>query len=216
MSTCADKNWLVIIDGFTRDIDRSFKLPRDINKLILTYYRGIIRYFAHCRTNLFKLENNKRTIIPIGSPRPSGRSYMVCPSPNGFTKGIHKWTVKLVNNGQFSGSSRRAIGVLTQINRKWIKKNIGDIWPDHYSSFWDGRGIKDEYEWQENEIIEITLNLNTYHVSFNKIIEDGDNTKIIQLRKDQIKPNETYYFGLCIDCDRRCCSFQSLFPRLPY
>ena len=216
----SNEYWLLIIDGYIRKENEVLKLniPQDINKLIVIFFLDEIRYFDKYNKELFKLENDDKKIIPIGPKSNKLKSFMVTPFPNGFKKGIHKWAIRFVEDIQLGEYTRRCIGVVTMIDDKWINKDIGGAWPrdinarsyKQMGSNWNGYGFG---TWKENEIIEVILNLDSFIIQYYKIINDKP-SKIIKLAEDELSKDETYYFAFCIDCDERCCVFESVLPQI--
>ena len=129
-------------------------------------------------------------------------------------KGVHKWAVKHI---LLQWKSIRSIGVTTKINDEWIADGVGKNgeykWCDSDTSYFEGYdSIPD---WKENEIVEVILDLNESMVTYYKIKEDHDDKIIIhKVKKDKLTPNQTYYFALCIDADKRCGAFECVLPRI--
>ena len=84
----------VIIDSFIKYQNRMWNLiiPQDINQSIFTFYDKR-RYFDQYNEAEFKLSSNNTRIIPNQTGSLRGCNYMIYPSSNGFTKGIHDWSV---------------------------------------------------------------------------------------------------------------------------
>ena len=128
---------------------------------------------------------------------------MIIPSPNGFTKGIHKWAVQFAKDTQFGTYSRRAIVVVTKAKDEWINKNKTYRWVDDDSScHWNGGQ-------SPNETIQIILNLNSYTIEFYRI-----HPLEIECKEQKLNSTETCYFALAIDYDERCAVFECVYLNL--
>ena len=220
-SSCdADDYWLLIVDGYIRKENTTFELiiPNDINKLICVFYQLISRYFDKYNHKLFKASDENRVMSPIGPANHSCDNYMIFPSPNGYSNGIHKWAVKFAGSIEsfFARLAYRSIGVTTKIHDKWITNGVGvKSWcNDVGGSYWNGR-----MDWNEYDIVQVTLNLNTSTVTYHKYHEiPGDDKdqylEVKKLKEDELKPGQIYYFAFCMDCDRRCCVVECVEPKL--
>ena len=207
-----NNHWLLIVDGYIRQENKIFELPipSDINKVVWMFYREITRYFDKYNDKLFKLENESKIIIPIGPISGHLNNYMVFPSPNGFSDGVHKWTVKYARDNGYA--STRTIGVTSKIDQQWISNGVGNrlFCDDKDGSYWSGiSGYL-----TKNAIIEIVLDLEKLAVSYYKIRENEDpETKLTPQKIERLKPDTIYYFAFCMDCDQRCCAFECVLPR---
>ena len=123
---------------------------------------------------------------------------MIYPSPNGFTKGIHSWSVKYIkNNGNTECiSSTQSIGVIKAMKKKWITNGFHGSWPDQgfgsEISYYKGYGEK----WRPGSTMRILLNLDC------GIVEYFCDEK--KLKEDKLgKSSLSFYFALCINsCDK--------------
>lgn len=198
-----DEYWSLIVDGYIREQNEMFKLiiPDVINELICRFYAQNERFFDKFSTEQFRVENERRTIIPIGDTSRAAKNYTVYPSPNGFTKGIHKWAVRFISGS----ASTRYIGITTEMDDKSILEQVEDT-QSFGVSRWRG-----SYRWYRDQTIEVILDLNKFTVSYYKIKPPNDITK---LKEDTLKENTTYYFAMCIDADNSCCVFESVAPQV--
>ena len=235
-------NWLsLVIDNYLRqekkeqDSDKTngkFILS-DINQVLCMFCQDMIqREFHRYPSNLFELTKNNTIITPIedDGKRPYQlSSYLIYPSPNGFTDGIHKWAVKYSQNNEWFGF--RSIGVTTVLydDEQWDQESESeDLRFPKGGSCYDGSDRREGYTWKPGETMEVILNLETKMISYYKVTESS---KLIKLRENGIfykrerrtmedllkrtkapKLPETYYFVLSISADYRCGVFQSVMP----
>ena len=213
-----DDYWLMIVDGFIREENRLLLLsiPQDINKVILIFYKNDARYFDKYNKELFKTENDNKTIIPASIALIGWHGYLIYPSPNGCRTGIHKWAVKFARDLKYGRFARRSVGVTNKIETKWIYVDLGrSAWPSHDDhsqcySFCDGSGK--DWHWQEQETIEMVLDLNAFSMTYYRIIGSNESQEITKIKEDKLAPNQTYFFALCIDSDQMCGEFECVLP----
>lgn len=191
-----------IIDNFINNQNRIWKLiiPQDIHQSIFVFYDKR-RYFDQYNENEFKLSSNDTRIIPNKTDSLRGCNYMIYPSPNGFTKGIHDWSVKYIGHNGDS-SFERSIGITTEINQTWIStaaeanRCIFDY--DTHSSYFDGAYLDD---WSPNQTITVSLNMESRVVTY---FCDGK-----KVQQDSLDRNpEQFYFSLCINAKAECGRFE--------
>ena len=204
-----DSKWCkLIVDGYLRLKDKKWEinLPKGINVIILAFYdtTDIIRYFTHYNQKKYKVSKNKTYITPTAGKSEYKDNYMIYPSPNGFRKGIHKWSVrKTQNNGQIQYAA--SIGVIKAMNPEWISTSFEDVWPTN-----DHKGVYDGWcDWLVGQTYTIVLNMDEGTV---KIYLRSDDDDRIQ---DQYKLPDTdgpYYFAMAIDCCKRCSEFECVMP----
>lgn len=196
-----------LIEATNQMKDIKLEIPVEIYAIIYSYCQECIRKFNKYDVDLFKTSNNDTTIIPIGYPG-SVRNlpcYLVYPSPNGFTKGVHRWSVKYVSYDELRGF--RSIGVTTKIYNFWQGRDRLDFPKEDKGSHWNGLGYK--WTWKDTQIIEVVLDIDAETVTYYKI---EDSLELIKLKQDKIDSNQTYYFALSISSDKRCSVFESVLP----
>ena len=113
-------------------------MPKDI-KDVLYLFCHQVRTFNIYNKKKFQISNNEQLITPIGKTSDVCNGYMIFPTPNGFRRGIHEWTIKYIENKGDGEWSYKSIGVVSYIDNKWISKGIGsNPWPskklDKYDS----------------------------------------------------------------------------------
>ena len=213
-----DDYWLLIVDGYIRRENKIFELqiPSDLNNVIWMFYREIIRYFDKYNDKVFKLDDDKKIIIPTGPRLSRVYNYMIFPSPNRFSKGgIHKWAIKYIRDNGYG--TTRSVGITTKINQQWISDGVGDnSWCD------DEDGIYWNRRFSEHVTVEIVLDLERlvvtyYEIEENTNKESGDEKiNVIAEKSKELKPDKSYYFALCLDCDEGGCVFESVLPKTQY
>lgn len=202
-----DEYWSLLVDGYIREQNEKYNLiiPDVINEVIFLFYEQNERYFAKYNPEKFRLENDNKTIIPIGDVSDKLSDYIIFPSPNGFSKGIHRWAVKFVSGT----TSTRSIGITTEMDDTMILQQVEDR-NSFGVSRWTG-----EFKWRQNETIEVILDLENLVVSCYRIQKDwySEEETTSKEKEDKLEPNKTYYFAMCIDSDKRCCIFESVTPK---
>ena len=91
--------WSLIINGYMRTQNQTLQLeiPQDINTLVCKFYDQR-RYFDNYNNEKFKVSDDGITLKGIGPiDNITSHCFMVYPSPNGYNKGIHTWTIKYVD-----------------------------------------------------------------------------------------------------------------------
>ena len=206
IATVDIKEWdRFIIDSFIENQNRIWALviPKDINQSIFMFYDKR-RYFDQFDENEFKLSSNGSIIIPNNTVTANrGSNYMIYPSPNGFTRGIHEWSVKYLSHNGYS-HFERSIGITSAINQTWISTGVDanrclfDY--DTYSSYFDGAYLDD---WSPTKTITVSLDMNSRVVTY--FCDD------VQVQQDSLDSSpDIFYFALCINSHADGGTFESL------
>ena len=111
----------------------------------------------------------------------------------GLNKGIHLWSVRALPISRWSSNAVRhcfaSIGVSTEKDTKIINEFKHD---GTSTKHWNETGFYSFYQgcskWADNETITVKLNCNDWTVTY---FNDKK-----QIQKDQIEPNQYYYFML--------------------
>lgn len=204
-----DENWCsLLVCGFIRESDTKWELniPKDVHETIYKFYDriNIRRQFMHYNPKHFQVSNEQTIITPLGF---DFYNYMVYPAPNGFTKGIHKWSVQFIKHNGYPYDYCISIGVTSVFTKikheEWISKGVGQYTPwakygPSYvksSSYYDG--------WSVNDTITIELNMDKGTVEY----FNGDK----KLKTDKIhKAAAPFYFAICINSNKHCGVFKSV------
>ena len=198
----SEKGWMdhsqLLIVGYIRENNQTWKLrvPQDICNMILMYY-GQMRYFEVINVEHFQLSQFGTIITPMWFGR-DPRNFMMCPTPNGFKRGVHEWRVKKLSG---TGLCRHAIiGVTTNIQEReyMIREGLNshEVWPwirYNCKSYWSGNGADQDRNWKVDETILVILNIDKQIVEYYR-----DDVKlkeeILQTRNDG-----TYHFVIIIN-----------------
>ena len=210
MSTRFEKSnddWILIVSGYLRRTPEKWKLyvPKEIEAIIYMFSHQV-RTFNLYNRKKFAVSNNEYILTPIAEPNNYCNGYMVFPSPNGFSRGIHEWTVLYKENNGDGDWSYKSIGIVSKIENDWIRYGIeSNPWPtnDKYASYWDG--FKD---WKENEIIRVIVDLITCKIKYYKKQRKGKD--YILIKQDTLWPDEKYYFAVCCDADKTAVVLESV------
>ena len=211
-----DNDWYgIIIDGFMRDEIREYDLnnfPSDINKIIFMYYNKT-RQFARYNPSYFKLSPDKTMITPIDHIK-WGNIYMVYPLPNGYTKGVHQWTVKYVSSGLSNFNMPKTIGVTPVIYEEYLNETVRrphcyNNWP-HEETTKRGSHLEVQ-DWRVGQTVKVLLNMDIeghyktveYHYWYR-------NKKKTWTGRINTKTNKKLYFAMCIHGYSGSARFQSV------
>ena len=171
-------------------------------------------YFTHYNENKYKTNtyyndtsSQNRVIVAPIARTPFDGNYMIYPSPNGFTKGIHIWSVKFIKCNGCIGEYR-SIGVTPNMNEKWITNGIGCYkpWPtddenENASYYYAFENV--DNKWKLGSTITVSLNLDRGIV---KYFCDGK-----RMKTDELKvAHGPFYFALCTESNYRCNTFESV------
>ena len=129
----------------------------------------------------------------------AAEGYLMYPTPNGFTKGVHHWTIMYHKNNGY-GNGCRVVGVTAIWNEKWtMKGGAHSEWVDQDpdGSQWDGFNI-----WRVGGKVTIVLDLNDYKVEY---YYNG----ILRKTEEISKKNKKYYFAICASHYHKCATFKS-------
>ena len=200
----------LMVDGFIRTENERWQLiiPCEIMCIIKNIINSMKikgRSFKHYQRATFKLSANNTIVTPIGL-RNHFNCYMIYPSPNGFRRGVHVWSVKYVKcNGMNNGY--RSIGVTTRMNDHWIRNGVGlyKKWPAVAGNDFllDGSHYDGWNKWSIGSTMRVLLDLDCGRVEY---LCDGEKVKEEKLKLT----NDTFYFALCIFSDKRYGVFESV------
>ena len=111
----------VLFGGYIRQIEKLVlsndqRVPKGINAICLEYYSFNVRMNVYHRDNSEHVQQKGKVVQLLNrDPRPFGFNM-------GYNKGIHEWTVQLVDVSEIKRVSG-SIGITTELND--CKRNIG-------------------------------------------------------------------------------------------
>eukprot|EP01084_Bolivina_argentea_P272563 464107_1 len=179
----------LLLCGYIGNIERDFKLlfniPNEIYCLIDMYYPKLLKFQLYS-SKKFKLSNNGYDIIGRDKWSCSGYIiYSACLVVNGYNKGIHYWSIKLMN----SPGCYHNIGVIANIrNIESCNNQWGYI--EKFKSYANGVDVS----WLNENIITVKLNCDK------GIVEYYKNEDVNCIQRDKINNKQSYFFALYSCC----------------
>eukprot|EP01083_Nonionella_stella_P052631 139585_1 len=193
-----DTTHALLTYGYVRKYDRLnilyARIDIGIVNIILKFVLSTVRKFGVFDENKFKLLQNGTVIKGAGNDCSGYLVFAECDHQSfktGYFKGVHFWTLKAhrigcymnvgVLRSAFVGDQKEAVRVQRS---QWELLNSSCI----------GKG-----RFQNNDILTIVLDCDQWIVKYYVQCEDNGTYGTVQLMKrDKIKPNESYYFALLL------------------
>ena len=195
-----------LIYGYIHNLEKNYNfymvISKDIYNTILLFYPTLIK-FELFDSSHFELLNDG---YEIRGKEGDCKGYTIYPETlnmNGFSKGIHFWSVKLLGidfaddfEDDFAENyCYHSIGVVPNERKIEPLSNHSDEWQYEYdkingiqkstsTSFWSGN----KCGWNRDDIITVKLNCNEWNVEYYK----NDEFK----RNDKIDSDKSYFFAM--------------------
>ena len=186
----------ILFDGYIREIEKSLSddqiIPKGINAICFQYYQFGVRL------NVYHEENAKHVLEDGKVLKLLNRSQMPFGCDEGYNKGVHEWTVKLIYT-KSSYDDSGSIGITTDVNvcRKkeaWIQ---GGSDADYsFMKYYEGlvrkatkhnyKRIGDTKRFGTGDTVTVILDCDKWRFKIkinDKVIDDHE-----------IEKNYTYYF----------------------
>ena len=195
--TRKDKRIQLLIHGYIRNEENECNLfiPDSIPQIIYQLFPLLLFKFGEFKKDIFTLNDDAMILEGTdGSNGVSCHGYMVYadlgPVLNdiGLSSGVHLWSVENLRSFLCFAS----IGVTNMKNdqsiNEWHNNGNGHHWIDKgRNSFFSGCD-----EWDTNQIITVRLDCDNGTVNYYK--DDSEE----ECQKDEIEPNQSYYFALMV------------------
>ena len=179
----------LLVFGFIHDIESKYNLymiiPVTIYDIILLFYPTLMKFELY-DSKYFELLNDGYEIKGIGKDCSGFTIYPQVLISNGYSQGIHFFSVQFIKQSRVSGYCFHNIGVVLNKRDKQYLSKYTDVWQQRKNDtlYYDGH----EYKWKGDQIMTIKLNCDNATIHFYKDTEC--------VKKGNIDNTQSYFFAL--------------------